>query len=130
MSEMAYTVRSAKGFAETLEGLEKAATEAGWTALGTHDMKARFDKKGIEWDGQISIFEMCNANFASQMALADPRFVLHMPCRAVVRELDDGAVEVSILQTAYVASLFGDQYEEMAAHVGAIVKDIIDSAVA
>lgn len=128
MSEMAYTVRSARNFADTLAGLEQAATDAGWTALGTHDMKARFDKKGIEWHGQISIFEMCNANFASQMALADPRFVLHMPCRAVVRELEDGGVEVSILQTTYVASLFGDQYEEMAAVVGGIVQDIIDRA--
>ncbi|HET6351830.1 MAG TPA: DUF302 domain-containing protein [Coriobacteriia bacterium] len=130
MSDMAYTVHSAKNFADTLKALEEAATAAGWTALGVHDMKARFDKKGIAWEGQISIFEMCNANFASQMALADPRFVLHMPCRAVVRELEDGVVEVSILQTTYVASLFGDEYEEMAAHVGAIVQGIIDSATA
>ncbi|MBU4556255.1 MAG: DUF302 domain-containing protein [Actinobacteria bacterium] len=130
MTEMAYVQRSNASLTNTVEALEKAAEDARWVVLATHDMKARFEKKGFDWDCGLTIVEICQSKFATAMVLANPHLALHLPCPIVVREDADG-VEVSVLKATFVAGLFPDtDFGEEAADAEASVTAIVDAAVA
>ena len=130
MTDMAYVRRSSASLAETVDALQKAAEKAGWVVLATHDMKARFQKKGFDWDCGLTIVEICQSEFATAMVAANPLLALHLPCPIVVREDSDG-VEVSVLRATYVAGLFPDtDFGENAGGAEASVAGIVDAAVA
>ena len=65
MSEMAYEKRSLYGFKETVSAVLESARNAGWIVLATHDMKHRFENKGIEWHRELTIVEICKASYAN-----------------------------------------------------------------
>jgi uncharacterized protein (DUF302 family) len=98
--------------------------------LAVHDMKARFVKKGFDWDCGLTIVEICHSKFATQMVAANPRLALHLPCPVVVREDGDG-VEVAVLRATYVAGLFPDtDFGDAPAGSESGVTAIVDAAVA
>jgi uncharacterized protein (DUF302 family) len=130
MADMAYVTRSSKCMADTVDAVQAAATDAGWMVLVVHDLKQRFVSKGFDWEGGLTIIEICNSKFATQMVSANPRLALHLPCPIVVREDEDG-VEVSTLHTTFVAGLFPEtDLGTAAVDVESIVTGIIDAAVA
>ncbi len=130
MAEMAYVRRSQKSLAETVEAIKTAAEEASWTVLATHDMKARFNSKGFDWDCGLTIVEICSSKFATAMVSAEPRLALHLPCPVVVRE-DGQGIEVAVLRPDYVAGLFSERdFGEASSSAEAAVTAIVDAAVA
>ena len=130
MEEMAYVRRSNKSLADTVEALQAAAAHANWTVLAIHDMKARFNNKGFDWECGLQIVEICNAKFATAMVEANPYLALHLPCPVLVRE-DEHGVEVSVLRASYVDGLFPDtDFGDAPAGSEAGVTAIVDAAVA
>jgi len=130
MTDMAHIRRSTKTLPETVQAVQDAATAAGWVVLATHDMKARFESKGFDWDCDLTIVEICSSKFATAMVEANPLLALHLPCPIVVRE-DGGGVEVSVLRPTYVASQFpGTDFGENSQGAEGDVTAIVDEAVA
>jgi uncharacterized protein (DUF302 family) len=126
---MSYQRDSIHGFDETVAAVEESAGNAGWVVLSTHNMKARFEAKGIEWHQGFSIVEVCKSGYASAMAAADPELALHLPCPVVVQEQADGGVRVSVLRPNFVAGLFPDtDFGDNADSAETEVRSIVDHA--
>jgi uncharacterized protein (DUF302 family) len=129
MTEMAYVRRSNASFADTVEAVQLAAENQGWTVLTVHDLKRRFLNKGFDWSSGLSIVETCNSKYATEMVAANPRLALYLPCRIVVREDRDG-VEVSVINVSYVAEQFPEtDFGASMTAPEADVKAIVDGAV-
>ncbi len=130
MAEMSYIARSAKPLAETVTAVQEASAHAGWTVLATHDMKQRFENKGLNWETGLTIVEICQSKYASRMVEMNPRLALHLPCPIVVREDEDG-VEVAVLRPNFVSGLFPETaFGDAAGLAETEVIAIIDAAVA
>ena len=129
MSEMSYQRKSVYGFDETVTAVLESARNAGWVVLATHDMKHRFENKGLEWHPGFTIVEMCKASYAAAMVAAEPELALHLPCPIVISSDAEGLVDVAVLRPSYVVSLFPDSaLAEPAREAEAEVRSIVDHA--
>lgn len=129
MAEMAYVKRSSKSFDETVSALAESAEARGWPVLAIHDLRERFCAKGVDWESGLTIVEVCKSAYASAMVAANPRLALQLPCPVVVRE-DEGGVEVSVLQPAFVDELYpGTEFGDAPQMAQDEVNAIVDAAV-
>ena len=130
MSDMSYARQSVLGFEETVRAVLESARNAGWVVLATHDMRSRFESKGIEWHAGLTIVEICKSSYASAMVAAEPDLALHLPCPIAIAADSDGDVRVSVLRPSFVAGLFPSDLSEGANAAEEEVRSIVDHAVA
>jgi uncharacterized protein (DUF302 family) len=84
---MLYRVTSHKSLAEVAQGLEAVAQKYKFGILGVHDLQARFREKGVEFDRECQIFEVCNPHQAKKVLEANADVSTALPCRiSVYRE--------------------------------------------
>ena len=81
---MYYIVETAKSFEQALTGLETAVKQHGFGVLHIHDLGTTLRSKGIAFDEQCKIFEVCNPGQAAKVLSADMRLNMALPCRISV----------------------------------------------
>jgi uncharacterized protein (DUF302 family) len=84
---MLYRVESRKSLAEVGRDLEAAAQKYKFGILVVHDLKAKMREKGVEFDGDCLVYEVCNPQQAKKILEANAEISTALPCRiAVYRE--------------------------------------------
>jgi uncharacterized protein (DUF302 family) len=122
-----YTIKTAKPFDDAVEAVVQATTAAGFRVLFVHDVAATLAEKGFVRD-RVSIIELCNAKYASQVLAADVRIGLMLPCPIMVYA-ENGEVFISTMKPSIIAGFFPEAgIEDVAADVEAVLVKIIDSA--
>ena len=81
---MYYIVETEKSFEQASADLESAVKRNGFGVLHIHDLGATFRSKGIAFDEQCKVFEVCNPAQAAKVLLADMRLNMALPCRISV----------------------------------------------
>ena len=81
---MYYIVETDKSFDEASTGLELAVKRHGFGVLHVHDLAATFRSKGIAFDEQCRVFEVCNPVQAAKVLSIDMRLNMALPCRISV----------------------------------------------
>lgn len=81
---MYYIVESEKSFARAAADLEAAVKRHGYGVLHVHDVGATLRGKGVDFDRQCKIFEVCNPQQAAKVMSADMRLNMALPCRISV----------------------------------------------
>ena len=81
---MYYIVESEKSFSQAAEDLEAAVKRHGYGVLHVHDVGATLRGKGVVFDRQCKIFEVCNPQQAAKVMAADMRLNMALPCRISV----------------------------------------------
>ncbi|MFC1597093.1 DUF302 domain-containing protein [Planctomycetota bacterium] len=121
--------REARGsIGEVAEKLMKAAAENGFGVLGVHDLKEKMNAKGVPFDRECRIFEVCNPGKAKIVLEADMSISNALPCRISLYEDEDG-VKVSTLKPTAVLGLFNrPELEPVAKEVEETMIRIIDAA--
>ena len=80
---------------EAREHVAAALGEEGFGVLTEIDVQETLKKKiGAEWPG-YKILGACNPKFAHKALQAEPHIGTMLPCNVILRELDDGQIEVS-----------------------------------
>jgi uncharacterized protein (DUF302 family) len=95
------------GLDETVEALEAAIAEAGWSSPGTMNLNASLAKHGRRFEPRVRVIKLCNATCAADVLTTDRRVSCLMPCSIAVWEGDDGTVMISKLNTGLMGRLFG-----------------------
>ncbi len=70
---MYYLVETNKPFDQASADLESAVKRNGFGVLHVHDLGATLRSKGIAFDKQCKVFEVCNPTQASKVLSADMR---------------------------------------------------------
>jgi uncharacterized protein (DUF302 family) len=81
---MYYIVETAKSFEQASTDLEAAVKKHGFGVLHVHDLGATLRSKGIAFDEQCKVFEVCNPGQAAKVLSSDMRLNMALPCRISV----------------------------------------------
>jgi uncharacterized protein (DUF302 family) len=81
---MYYIVDTDKTFEKASIDLQAAVTRNGFGVLHIHNLAETLRGKGIPFDEECKIFEVCNPRQAAKVLSADMRLNMALPCRISV----------------------------------------------
>jgi len=81
---MYYIVESHKTFEQAVLDLTPAVIANGFGVLHIHDLGTTLRSKGISFDEQCKVFEVCNPSQAAKVLASDMRLNMALPCRISV----------------------------------------------
>ena len=99
---MLYKIESKKGLAEIGRGLEAAALRHKFGVLAVHDLKAKMQEKGVEFQGECLIYEVCNPHQAKKVLESNPELSTALPCRISIYRTEMGYTLATIRPTLLV----------------------------
>jgi uncharacterized protein (DUF302 family) len=81
---MYYIVETQKTFDQASADLESAVKNHGFGVLHVHDLGTTLRSKGIKFEEQCKVFEVCNPVQAAKVLATDMRLNMALPCRISV----------------------------------------------
>ena len=81
---MYYIVETQKSFNQASTDLESAVTRNGFGVLHIHDLGTTLRSKGIAFDEECKVFEVCNPAQAAKVLSTGMRLNMALPCRISV----------------------------------------------
>lgn len=81
---MYYVVESGKSFEQASEDLDRAVRRHNFGVLHVHDLGNTLRSKGVAFDEQCRVFEVCNPGQAGKVLSTDMRLNMALPCRISV----------------------------------------------
>ncbi|MBZ5545349.1 MAG: DUF302 domain-containing protein [Acidobacteriia bacterium] len=118
---MLYKIRTSKNLQEVASALEIAAQKYKFGVLAVHDLKAKMKEKGVEFDRDCLVYEVCNPHQAKKVLEANPEISTALPCRISMYG-DGGGVTLATLRPTSLIDLFATPALRMVAQE---VEDVI-----
>ncbi len=100
---MYYIVESKKSFDQASSDLDTAVKRHGFGVLHVHDLGTTLRSKGIAFDEQCKVFEVCNPSQAAKVLSADMRLNMALPCRISVFT-EKGKTRIGLIKPAEMLS--------------------------
>ena len=126
---MYYVVETEKSFEQAATDLDAAVKRNGFGVLHVHDLGATMRSKGVDFDEECKIFEVCNPQQAAKVLSTDMRLNMALPCRISVFT-DRGKTEIGLIRPADMLSALSEDpaLAEVAQEVEAKTIQMIDEA--
>jgi uncharacterized protein (DUF302 family) len=102
---MLYRVQSQKNISEVARGLEQAAQKHKFGVLMVHDLKAKMKEKGVDFERDCLVFEVCNPHQAKKVLEANAEISTALPCRISVYG-ESGRVTLATLRPSALMEIF------------------------
>ncbi len=100
---MYYIVETNKSFNQAAIDLDSAVKHNGFGVLHVHDLSATLRSKGIAFDEECKIFEVCNPVQAAKVLATDMRLNMALPCRISVFT-EQGKTKIGLIKPAQMLS--------------------------
>ncbi len=81
---MYHIVQTDKTFNQASTDLEAAVLHHGFGVLHVHDLGATLRSKGLAFEEECKVFEVCNPSQAAKVLSVDMRLNMALPCRISV----------------------------------------------
>jgi uncharacterized protein (DUF302 family) len=98
-----YIVETTKSFDQASADLEAAVKRHGFGVLHVHDLGATLRGKGITFDNQCKVFEVCNPVQAAKVLSTDMRLNMALPCRISVFTAN-GKTQIGLIKPVQMLS--------------------------
>jgi uncharacterized protein (DUF302 family) len=102
---MLHIVESRKPLDQAVKDLEAAVARHKFGVLGIHDLKATMAKKGVEFERECRIFEVCNPHQAKKVLEANLEISTALPCRISVYE-EGGVTKLATIKPSAMLDLY------------------------
>ena len=100
---MYYIVETEKSFDQASADLESAVKRHGFGVLHIHDLGITLRSKGIAFDEQCKVFEVCNPGQAAKVLSTDMRLNMALPCRISVFT-EKGKTKIGLIKPVQMLS--------------------------
>ena len=100
---MYYVVETEKSFDQATADLDAAVSRHGFGVLHIHDLGSTLRGKGVAFDEQCKIFEICNPMQAAKVLSTDMRLNMVLPCRISVFT-EGGKTRIGMIRPAEMLS--------------------------
>ncbi|SEI94244.1 DUF302 domain-containing protein [Frateuria terrea] len=126
---MYYIVESRKTFAQAAEDLDAAVRRNGFGVLHVHDIGATLRSKGVPFERECKVFEICNPRQAAQVMQADMRLNMALPCRISVYT-GGGQTSIGMIEPDHLLRMLSDDpvLQPIANEVETQMRRMIDEA--
>ena len=104
---MYYIVETEKSFEQASTDLEAAVKANGFGVLYVHDLGATLKSKGIDFDNQCKVFEICNPQQAAKVLTIDMRLNMALPCRISVYT-EGGKTMIGLIKPVRILSALSE----------------------
>jgi len=94
---MKYIVETQKSIEQASEDLIEAVSEHKFGVLHIHNLKETLNNKGLEYDKECRVFEVCNPHKAKEIMEIDTSLNLVLPCRVSVYE-ENGKILIGMIK--------------------------------
>ena len=122
-------VKEAKGSIDQVcKKVEAAAVANRFGVLGSIDLKAKMNAKGVAFGPEVRVVEVCSPAHAKMALEASMVISTALPCRISVYQ-EGGKVQVATLRPTVLLDMFGKPgLAQLAQEVEAVIVRIIDTA--
>ena len=100
---MYYIVETDKSFNQASTDLESAVKHHGFGVLHIHDLGTTLRSKGIAFDEECKVFEVCNPGQAAKVLSTDMRLNMALPCRISVFT-EKGKTKIGLIKPVQMLS--------------------------
>lgn len=100
---MYYIIETNKSFGQAAIDLDAAVKKHGFGVLHVHDLGATLRSKGIAFDDECKIFEVCNPAQAAKVLATDMRLNMALPCRISVFT-EQGKTKIGLIKPLQMLS--------------------------
>lgn len=104
---MYYIVETDKSFEQTSVDLGESVVANGFGVLHIHDLGETLRSKGIEFDEQCRVFEVCNPKQAAKVLSTDMRLNMALPCRISVFT-ENGKTKIGLIKPEQMLASLSD----------------------
>ena len=105
---MYYIVETEKSFEQASVDLGESVKSNGFGVLHIHDLGETLRSKGIEFEEQCKVFEVCNPRQAAKVLSADMRLNMALPCRISVFT-DKGRTKIGLIKPVEMLSALSQE---------------------
>jgi len=129
VSQMYYIVDTDKSFDQAAADLSTAVKQQGFGILHIHDLGTTLRSKGVSFDEQCKVFEVCNPTQAGRVLSTDMNVNMALPCRISVFT-EDGKTRIGMIRPVQMLSALSEDpvLSEVAKEVEAKTIRMIDDA--
>jgi uncharacterized protein (DUF302 family) len=127
---MLYTLPAHRTIAEIQRSLEESAARHKFGILTVHDLRETMKKKGVDFDANCWIYEVCNPVQAKRVLEANGAVSTALPCRISVYGSEGNYTLATILPTALMKIFAASELEPVAREVEAVIKAMMQDAAA
>ena len=124
-----YVTESNKSIDEICKALEEAAKKRAFGVMAIHNLRETMKKKGVDFDRDLRIYEVCNPQQAKKVLEAEPNISTALPCRISVYRGDGKTKLATIRPTVQLAMFDRKDLEPVAKEVEDVIIAIMDEAV-
>lgn len=103
---MLHIVESPNPLEVVVKNLEQAVARHKFGVLGVHDLRAKMAEKGVSFDRECRIFEVCNPHQAKKVLDANLEISTALPCRISVYQ-ERGRTKIATIKPTALIDLFG-----------------------
>jgi uncharacterized protein (DUF302 family) len=125
---MLYEIESKKTIDQVCQDLEKAVIKHTFGVMTVHNLKETMKKKGVEFNHECRIFEVCNPQQAKKVLERNIGLSTALPCRISVYE-EGGRTKLATLRpTALIAQFNAPELQTVAREVEETLIEIMREA--
>lgn len=125
---MVYEVQSQRSLEEIDQRLKEAAARHKFGVIAVHDLKEKMREKGVDFEGECRIYEVCNPQQAKKVLEANGAVSTALPCRISIYRAGEVNKLATLLPTALM-KLFGSaELEPVAQEVEQVIVAMMQEA--
>lgn len=102
-----YTVETNATVDEAIQKLERSLKEERFGVLWMFDIKEKLNEKGLEFQKNFKVLEVCNPTEAQRVLNENEKAVYFLPCKIVVYEAN-GKTKIGMPKPTKLISLLND----------------------
>jgi uncharacterized protein (DUF302 family) len=124
-----YTVETNNTIEETINKLESNLKEEQFGILWQFDIKQKLEEKGLEFDDEYKVLEVCNPHEAKRVLQQNKMVGYFLPCKIVVYR-DQGKTKVGMPKPSFLMESMNDsQLKELAIDIEKRLITCLDKSV-
>jgi uncharacterized protein (DUF302 family) len=127
---MLFEIESAKTIDQVCEDLGKAVVEHKFGVMTVHNLKETMKKKGVEFERECRIFEVCNPHQARRVLEENMKLSTALPCRISVYTEGKKVKLATLKPTALISQFNVPELQSVAKEVEETLIEIMRVAAA
>lgn len=123
-----YQVESKKSVADAAKAFEAAAQKYKFGVLAVHDLRSKMNEKGVPFDRDCLVYEICNPQQAKKVLDANMEISTALPCRVSLYPKGSGTTLATIRPTAMLEMFNTPSIKAVAEEVEDSIFKMMDEA--